>query len=224
MALQAQMNPHFIFNCLSSIQQYIFSQDALEANRYLTGFARLIRATLHHSSRPFITLGAEIDYLTTYLSLEKLRFKEKMDYQIIVDPAIDVQQAIIPPMLIQPYVENAMRHGLRHKTTGKGYIRVRFALGAEKLSVTVEDNGIGRRAAAVYKTREHIEYQSRGMNLTADRIRLMNAKFNNGIYIAVTDLQDDAGAAAGTRVVMYFPLFHLTDQNETMYDPNSTRG
>src|SRR6202012_2944071 len=107
MALQAQMNPHFIFNCLSSIQQYIFSQDTLEANKYLTGFARLIRATLNNSSRPFISLAAEIDYLSTYLSLEKLRFKDKMDYAIEVDPRIDPQQFMIPPMMIQPFVENA---------------------------------------------------------------------------------------------------------------------
>jgi Histidine kinase/Y_Y_Y domain len=222
-ALQAQMNPHFIFNCLSSIQQYIFNLDTLEANRYLTGFARLIRATLNHSSRPFISLSAEIDYLSTYLSLEKLRFKEKMDYQIEVEPSIDTQQWIIPPMLIQPYVENAMRHGLRHKTDGKGYIYVRILQDADELTVVIEDNGIGRQQAAAYKTREHIEYQSKGMNLTADRIRLMNMKYNNSIRIEVTDLKDSAGSGAGTRVVMHFPLFHLTIQNETPYDPNSTR-
>ncbi|HEV2483216.1 MAG TPA: histidine kinase [Puia sp.] len=223
MALQAQMNPHFIFNCLSSIQQYIFNQDTLEANKYLTGFARLIRATLNNSSRAFITLAAEIDYLSTYLSLEKLRFKEKMDYRLEVDPPIDTEQWMIPPMLIQPFVENAMRHGLRHKTNGKGYIYVRFQAAGDDLQVMVEDNGIGRQQAAAYKTREHIEYQSRGMNLTADRIRLMNVKYNNGIYIKVTDLMDDSGSGTGTRVVMQFPLFHLTIQNETPYDPNSNR-
>jgi ligand-binding sensor domain-containing protein len=223
-ALQAQMNPHFIFNCLNSIQQYIFNQDSLEANKYLTGFARLIRSTLHNSSRPFITLAAEIDYLSTYLSLEKLRFKEKMDYRIEVDPVIDIQQYLIPPMLIQPFVENAMRHGLRHKTDGKGYIYIGIVLASGKMVVTVEDNGIGRRKAATYKTREHIEYQSRGMSLTADRIRLMNVKYKNGIRIDVTDLENDTGKGCGTRVVMQFGLFHLTDQNETPYDPNSARG
>ena len=222
MALQAQMNPHFIFNCLSSIQQYIFNQNTLEANKYLTGFARLIRSTLNNSSRPFITLAAEIDYLSTYLSLEKLRFKEKMDYRIEVEPSIDTQRWIIPPMLIQPFVENAVRHGLRHKTNGKGYIYIGFLSASGGLSVTVEDNGVGRQQAASYKTREHIEYQSRGMNLTADRIRLMNVKYNDCIHTDVTDLSD-GGSAAGTRVIMRFPLFHLTTQNETPYDPNSTR-
>ena len=215
-ALQAQMNPHFIFNCLNSIQQYVFDQEVLAANKYLTGFARLIRATLHNSSRNFISLADEIDYLSTYLSLEKLRFKEKMDYVIETDPSINLSQYIIPPMLIQPFVENSMRHGLRHKTTGKGYICITISLSANKLLVAVEDNGIGRKQAAAYKTREHIEYQSKGMSLTADRIRMMNVKYNDSIRIEVADLQDSAGQPAGTRVVMQFPLFHTTPQQETI--------
>ncbi len=215
-ALQAQMNPHFIFNCLNSIQQYVFDQEVLVANKYLTGFARLIRATLHNSSRAFISLADEIDYLSTYLLLEKSRFKEKMDYVIETDPSINLNQYIIPPMLIQPFVENSMRHGLRHKTTGKGYIYIGISLSANKLRVAVEDNGIGRKQAAAYKTREHIEYQSKGMSLTADRIRMMNVKYKDSIQIEVTDLEDDAGQAAGTRVVMQFPLFHTSTQQETI--------
>ena len=215
-ALQAQMNPHFIFNCLNSIQQYVFDQEVLAANKYLTGFARLIRATLHNSSRAFISLTDEIEYLSTYLSLEKLRFKEKMDYVIETDPSINPGQYIIPPMLIQPFVENSMRHGLRHKTTGKGYIYIGISLSANRLVVAVEDNGIGRKQAAAYKTREHIEYQSKGMSLTADRIRMMNVKYNDSIRIEVIDLQDSTGQPAGTRVVMQFPLFHTTTQEETI--------
>jgi len=213
-ALQAQMNPHFIFNCLNSIQQYIFDNEALAANRYLTGFSRLIRATLNNSSKTFIPLADEIDYLSTYLSLEKSRFKQKMDYAIDVAPEINTAQYNIPPMLIQPFVENSMRHGLRHKTSGKGYIHIRFEQNAKKLQVTVEDNGIGRKQAALYKTREHIEYQSKGMSLTADRIRNINAKYNDNIDIDVIDLEDQNGQPAGTRVVMQFPLFHTTPQKE----------
>jgi ligand-binding sensor domain-containing protein len=213
-ALQAQMNPHFIFNCLNSIQQYIFDHETLVANKYLTGFSRLIRSTLHNSSRNFISLADEIDYLSTYLSLEKLRFKEKMDYTIEVDPGIDKELFKIPPMLIQPFVENSMRHGLRHKTQGKGTIQLRMRYSGQKLLVTVEDNGIGRKKAATYKTREHIEYQSKGMSLTADRIRMMNVKYGNAIRVEVTDLEDDLGRAAGTRVVLEFPIFHLATQKE----------
>lgn len=213
-ALQSQMNPHFIFNCLNSIQQYIFDQEALAANKYLTGFARLIRATLNNSSRTFIPLADEVDYLATYLSLERLRFKEKMQYAIDIDPSIDTDLVVVPPMLIQPFVENSMRHGLRHKTNGGGLIRISFALSGDRLRVIVEDNGIGRKNAAAFKTREHIEYQSKGMSLTADRIRTMNAKYRNSMDIEVIDLEDGRGESAGTRVVIHFPLFDATTQKE----------
>jgi ligand-binding sensor domain-containing protein len=207
-ALQGQMNPHFIFNCLNSIQQYIFDHEFPEANKYLTGFSRLIRSTLSNSSKSFVPLTLEIDYLATYLSLEKLRFKEKMDYSIEVDPSVDSDILVIPPMLIQPYIENSMRHGLRHKKNGKGYISVRFMMTGGRLTIAVEDNGIGRKKAAGFRTSEHIEYQSKGMSLTAERVRMMNEKYKNGISIEVIDLGDDKGEPCGTRVVMQFPLFH----------------
>jgi hypothetical protein len=220
-ALQAQMNPHFIFNCLNSIQQYIFDQDIFAANKYISGFAKLIRATLQNSSKPFISLPDEISYLSGYLSLEKLRFKEKMDYSIEVDQEINDETYIIPPMLIQPYVENSMRHGLRHKVEGKGFITIKFRKAGDRLFVTVEDNGIGRKKAGSFKTREHIEYQSKGMSLTADRIRMMNAKYSDSILIDVIDLGDDTGKPTGTRVVMEFPLFHILLENQP-YDQNSS--
>ena len=207
-ALQSQMNPHFIFNCLNSIQQYIFDQDIFAANKYLTGFARLIRATLHNSVKPFISLADEIDYLSGYLSLEKLRFKDKMDYIVRVDPAIDKDGLLIPPMLLQPFVENSMRHGLRHKTSGNGYICINIEQIGEGLTITIEDNGIGRKQASLYKTNEHIEYQSRGMSLTADRIRMMNTTYGGNIRIEVIDLVDEQQQSSGTRVILRFPLFH----------------
>jgi len=204
MALQAQMNPHFIFNCLNSIQQYIFDRDILSANKYITGFAKLIRATLQHSTVSHITLADEIQYLSTYLSLEQMRFKEKMDYSIEVDPALNVSNIKVPPMLIQPYVENSMRHGLRHKTDGKGHIRIAVSGSGEELVIVIEDNGIGRQEAGRFKTREHIEYQSKGMSLTADRIRIINAIYSDRISTEVVDLVDEAGGPAGTRVIMKF--------------------
>ena len=209
-ALQSQMNPHFIFNCLNSIQQYIFDQDIFAANKYLTGFARLIRATLHNSTKPFISLADEIDYLSGYLSLEKLRFKDKMDYIVRADPKIDRDALLIPPMLVQPFVENSMRHGLRHKTVGNGYIRINIEQIDEGLTITIEDNGIGRDQASRYKTSEHIEYQSRGMSLTADRIRMMNTTYGGNIRIEIIDLVDEQQQSSGTRVILRFPLFHKT--------------
>ncbi|MBN9380259.1 MAG: histidine kinase [Chitinophagaceae bacterium] len=218
MALQAQMNPHFIFNCLNSIQQYIFDQDIQVANKYLTGFAKLIRATLHNSSKPFISLTEEIAYISAYLSLEKLRFKEKMDYSIDVALSLrgDLDDIHIPPMLIQPYVENSMRHGLRHRTEGGGYIRISIQQEGDKLVFIIEDNGIGREEAARYKTREHIEYQSKGMSLTADRIRLINTANGDDIEVEIIDLKDLHGQGAGTRVIIRFPRYDLLLQKNTI--------
>jgi ligand-binding sensor domain-containing protein len=210
MALQSQMNPHFIFNCLTSVQQYIVDQDIQSANKYITGLAKLIRLTLHNSSLAFIRLKDEIDYLSAYLALEKLRFKEKMEYSIDVDPQILQSSCYIPPMLIQPYLENSIRHGLRHKKGGRGDIWLRIRQDpAEQcaLTVIVEDNGIGRERSARYKTVEHIEYQSRGMTMTADRIRMINTAYGGDIRVQVIDLRDDEGEPTGTRVVMQFRVF-----------------
>ncbi|HET6254681.1 MAG TPA: histidine kinase [Puia sp.] len=220
MALQAQMNPHFIFNCLTSVQQYIVDQDILSANKYITGLARLIRLTLHNSSLAFIRLADEIDYLSAYMSLEKLRFKQKMDYSIEIDPQIPQSAYYIPPMLIQPYIENSIRHGLRHRKAGMGYIRLRIRqdilLDRRGLTVIVEDNGIGRERSAQYKTAEHIEYQSKGMTMTAERIRIINATYGGNIQVKVIDLKDASGEPAGTRVVMQFRIFDHPSQKETL--------
>ena len=215
-ALQSQMNPHFIFNCLNSIQQYIFDQDIYHANKFITGFADLIRATLHHSAQSSISLEDEINYLSAYLSLEKLRFKEKMNYSIEIDPAINGKTISIPPMLIQPYVENSIRHGLRHQTDGKGHIKIQIRSAADELSVIIDDNGIGREKARQYKTSEHIEYQSRGMSLTADRVRLINAIHGDSIRIEITDLKDDEGRALGTRVAIHFSNFVQNAKNQAI--------
>jgi ligand-binding sensor domain-containing protein/ribosomal protein L27 len=206
-ALQAQMNPHFIFNCLNSIQQFVFDQDVLASNQYISGFAHLIRATLHNSSKSFISITDEVDYLSTYLSLEKMRFKEKMDYTIEVDAAIDKDNRFLPPMLIQPYIENSMRHGLRHKVQGQGHIRIIMRQRGTQLVVTVEDNGIGRKKALEYKSAEHIEYQSKGMGLTADRIKMISAIYGYEIDVSIEDIVADNGQAQGTRVVIHLPDF-----------------
>ena len=216
MALQAQMNPHFIFNCLNSVQQFIFDRDTFLANQYISDLAKLIRATLYYSNKPFITVRQEIDYLNTYLSIEKVRFDSKMDYRMEVDESVDRDELQIPPMLIQPYVENGIRHGLRHKRTGEGCIMVAIRMLADSLQVIVEDNGIGREKAARYKTREHIEYQSKGMSLTADRIRMLNSINRQQIHVRVDDLRDATGRASGTRIVLTFPLFHHIDKNPSL--------
>jgi hypothetical protein len=209
-ALQAQMNPHFIFNCLNSIQQFVFDMDMMATNLYISSFARLIRATLNHSSRPFISVAEEVEYLADYLSLEKMRFKSKMDYFVEVEPGLDAGEILMPPMLLQPYVENCVRHGLRRKTNGPGYVRIHFRKQGEKLVVTIRDNGIGRNKAREYKTAEHIEYQSKGMSLTSSRIQMINVLYKSQIEVSVEDIVDGAGQSDGTRIIMEFPVFPLS--------------
>ena len=204
-ALQSQMNPHFIFNCLNSIQQFVFDQDMIATNEYITGFARLIRATLNNSSRALISVSEEVEYLSDYLSLEKMRFKTKMDYRVLVEPGVDIQQSLLPPMLLQPYVENSVRHGLRHKKSGQGFIHIQFQKDKDHLVVIVQDNGIGRKKAMEYKTGEHIEYQSKGMSLTSARIQMLQVLYKTEIDVQVEDLKGEHGRAAGTRIVIRFP-------------------
>jgi hypothetical protein len=206
-ALLAQMNPHFIFNCLNSIQQFVFDKDMMATNEYISSFARLIRATLNHSSRPFISVAEEVEYLTDYLSLEKMRFKNKMDYFVEVETGLDTDDLLLPPMLLQPYVENCVRHGLRHKTNGQGYVHIHFWKLGEKLTVTIRDNGIGRKKALEYKTGEHIEYQSKGMSLTSSRIEMINVLYKSKIEVSIEDMLDGAGRPDGTRIVIEFPVF-----------------
>jgi LytS/YehU family sensor histidine kinase len=114
---------------------------------------------------------------------------------------------LLPPMLLQPYVENCVRHGLRHKTSGQGYVRIHFRRQAERLVVTIRDNGIGRKRAMEYKTGEHIEYQSKGMSLTSARIQMINVLYKSQIDVSIEDLHNDAGRPEGTRIVISFPVF-----------------
>jgi uncharacterized membrane protein len=206
-ALQSQMNPHFIFNCLNSIQQFVFDKDMLATNEYISGFARLIRATLNYSSRSFISVEEEVEYLSDYLSLEKMRFKNKMDYRIVVAPDLDVRLSLLPPMLLQPYVENSVRHGLRHKTEGQGFIDIHFRKEVNRMVVSIRDNGIGRKKSLEYKTSEHIEYQSKGMSLTSARIQMIQVLYKSEIGVQVKDLQGGEGQAEGTLIEISFPVF-----------------
>jgi len=140
-----------------------------------------------------------------------------MSYSIEVAPSVAHTQSLyIPPMILQPYVENSMRHGLRHRRSAGGYIRITIRQQEGLLVFTIEDNGIGREKAASYKTREHIEYQSRGMSLTADRIRLINAVNEEEITVEIIDLKDANGEASGTRVIVKFPKIDPTYQKNTI--------
>lgn len=204
-SLRAQMNPHFIFNCLNSIQHFIIKKDIENTNKYITQFGSLIRQTLDNSARTNITIADEIKYLASYLELEKMRFPEAFSYSITTDPSIQLDYTCVPSMILQPFVENAIRHGIRNKEKGVGLITIDIRQNNEGIHFTVKDNGVGRAAAARLKSEQHIEYQSKGINLATNRLALLSQHSDGQVTIRITDLADDEGNAAGTSVDIFFP-------------------
>lgn len=209
-ALQAQMNPHFIFNCLNSIQHFFLTNDGHKANRYLSLFATLVRETLYFSSRQAIKVAEEVQYLKQYLEMEQMRFGEKFSYSMHIDSSVETDFIEMPALLLQPYVENAIRHGIRHKVEGIGKLDVSFKAVNELLYCSVLDNGIGRQKSEEIKGRQHIEYQSRGMELGQKRIELWNGLYpEKQIQIEVIDLKDQLGNAIGTEVIIKLNLANV---------------
>ena len=202
-ALRSQMNPHFIFNTLNSIQNFISKNESKDASIYLSKFAKLMRATLANTKRQRISLKDEIETLTLYLELEQLRLNNKFSYEILVDETIDTQYEQVPSMLIQPYVENAIWHGISHKE-GNGIIRIQFLPENEHLlKCVVEDNGIGRENAI--KLKQNTTSPSFGMNITKERVELLNSLNGNQLSVKINDLKIN-NQPAGTRVELYVPI------------------
>ena len=197
-ALRSQMNPHFIFNTLNSIQHYIAINDFRSTNKYIVQFATLIRTILHLSEKSLITIQEEIDILTMYMDLEKMRFEEQFDYKIEVSKEIDKDYDEIPSMLLQPYVENAIWHGLMSKK-GKGLIKIGIREEGEYIYCSVEDNGIGREKAAEIKAKRNIQQKSVGMSVTKERLDLIG---NNDFNVETIDLYNDNGEAIGTKMLI----------------------
>ncbi len=204
-ALQAQMNPHFIFNSLNSIQQYLVTNNLENANKYLSIFSSLIRETLENSALSYISIDKEIQYLEKYLQLEQLRFGNKFSFQISRVSVSEFDDLQIPVMLIQPYVENAVRHGMRYRIDGKGLILIEFSLKDNVLHCFIRDNGPGRKATMRLHSKQHIEYQSKGMNLTEKRIALLNVVQGEQLKVHVEDLIDESGGVCGTLVHLEIP-------------------
>lgn len=205
-ALRAQMNPHFIFNALNSIQDFIIQEDKRSANRYLSKFSKLMRNVLDASDKNKISLKKEIEYLELYLSLESLRIDDEFEYKFDIDPSVNVNNILIPSMLLQPYVENALKHGLMHRN-GKKKLIIRFSKncpmdGWEKnhLFCEIEDNGIGRNASMKINEQNGRFYQSKAMSLTQDRIDLLNSADTSKLGLKIDDLKNEDGTAAGTKV------------------------
>jgi LytS/YehU family sensor histidine kinase len=197
-ALQAQMNPHFIFNSLNSIQSYIAKNENDRANRFLAKFSRLIRAMLNHSRAQMVTLEEEIDSLRLYLDLEKMRFKEKFDFEIVLDEDLDTSDIMVPPLLIQPYLENALIHGLAQKRS-KGKINLYYILDGKYLLVTVTDNGIGIEASKKLNKNRSSMHKSVGMSITQKRLELLD-EGNSDKKVFIEEIKDRKGEVLGTKV------------------------
>lgn len=198
-ALKAQINPHFVFNCLNSIKGFIYDKDYVQADKYLDKFSDLLRSTMDNAAAAVISLNEEIKYLDTYLQLEQLRFADKFDYKILVAAQIDKSKTFVPAMLMQPYVENAIRHGIRYLESKKGNITISMNQKNDFIYCEIEDNGVGRDKAAALKSSKHIEYQSRGMQLSERRAALYH------IEQSIIDKEDEKGNAMGTTIILKIP-------------------
>jgi tetratricopeptide (TPR) repeat protein len=204
--LRQQMNPHFIFNTLNSIQYYMYQHDKLATNNYLTKFSSLMRRVLENSQHTSVPLQDELDALSLYLELEKIRFKEKFDYVINIDEEIDPILYKIPTMLIQPYVENSICHGLI-PAEEKGMIKIDLKLKKDYISCVIEDNGIGREAANNRnKNKSENNHHSRGTKIVKSRLDLVNSLYGTNLETIYTDLKNLNGEPEGTRVEIHIPL------------------
>jgi LytS/YehU family sensor histidine kinase len=203
--LATQMNPHFIFNALIAIQNFMFKNSPVEAGKYLAKFAKLMRLILENSRQPYIALNKEIQTLEYYFELQQLRFQQSFDYQIYVDPRLNAEHVSVPPMFVQPLVENALEHGLLRKT-GKGIVKVRYLLDGDKILLEVEDNGVGREEAAHFRKIAQPEYTSLATTITQERLAILNQSNNRKVIFTVVDLVDVDQIVQGTKATLFIPF------------------
>lgn len=195
--LRSQMNPHFMFNTLNSINSYIVQNKTKDASKYLTSFSKLMRNILENSKHSYISLAKEIQTLKLYIDLELVRLEHFFKYQIIVDDAIDTDQFLVPPLVIQPFVENAIWHGLKDRNTN-AKITIKFnKIDENYIEIIVEDNGIGREKSAQLKTNK-TSHKSFGVEITIDRLKMINPENS----VQIIDLYDSNNNASGTKVVL----------------------
>ena len=185
-SLRREMNPHFIFNSLNSVNQFIATNNELEANQYLTKFSKLMRGVMENSTEDFIPFQQELDLLQNYLSLEKTRFTDKFNFDISVDENLNQQNLLIPGMLIQPFLENAIWHGLRYRTE-KGFLKLHFEKENQYLKIAIKDNGIGIEESKKQKTIHQKNREGRGMKNTLERIKLLNDLYKKNIRCSIKD-------------------------------------
>ncbi len=206
-ALRAQMNPHFIFNSLNSINRFILQNNREQASEYLTKFSRLVRLILQNSQASLITLESELEALELYLELEALRFSNRFSYNISVSGDIDAEVIKVPPLIIQPYAENAIWHGLMHKES-KGHLEIEiYRQDDDVLYCKISDDGVGRTKASELKSKSASTNKSMGMRITADRIKILNHRNEYESSVIINDLVAPDGSAAGTEVIIKIPCY-----------------
>ncbi|WP_452225145.1 tetratricopeptide repeat-containing sensor histidine kinase [Lacinutrix chionoecetis] len=202
-SLRSQMNPHFIFNALNSVNSFIANNDERTANKYLSDFSKLMRAVLENSEQDFISLAKEIELLELYTKLEHFRFQDKFDYTITVDKEIDVEDYQIPPMLLQPYIENAVWHGLRYKKE-KGQLDISISKKLkDEIVITIADNGIGREKSKALKTENQQKQNSKGMGNIKKRVAILNEMYKDKVDVYIDELyHGEIEGDTGTKVVV----------------------
>ncbi len=201
---RSQMNPHFIFNSLTSIQNFILDEEANKASKYLSRFSKLVRNILDSSVEDYVSLEEEIATIENYLVLQKIRFQDKFEYSIEVDENINPDIISIPPMLAQPFIENSIEHGIKHKKD-KGNIRIRFSLKDNMIVFEVEDDGIGREKAKEILYKQNKDHKSLATAITHERIQVLNKKLKNKIVLLIKDLTDSENKPLGTQVQIKIP-------------------
>jgi Histidine kinase/Y_Y_Y domain len=200
--LRTQMNPHFLFNSLNSINSFILKNDRQNASGYLTKFSRLMRLILDNSRNEWVTLDSELKSIELYVQLEALRFNHSFLHQIETGPGIDAENILLPPMLIQPYIENAIWHGLMYRKEPGGLLTLSITDNNGMLEVLIKDNGVGREAATALKSKSALQQKSYGMKITAERMNNVNETYHINAKATVKDLFDNDGNAIGTEVLL----------------------
>jgi tetratricopeptide (TPR) repeat protein len=205
---RSQMNPHFIFNSMASIQNFIVNQDSKKANIYLSRFSELVRSILDNSVQEYIPFEKEVSSIENYLELQKVRFPDKFTYSMDVDEKIDPENMLIPPMLAQPFIENSIEHGFKHKD-GRGMLDIRFTLKEKMILFEIQDDGVGRDKAQEIEFKIQKDHQSMATAITRERLTVLNKKLKQKISLSISDLKNKIGEPTGTKVVFDIPFKYI---------------
>jgi len=212
--LRVQMNPHFVFNAMSVIQSYIYDNDTKNSSKFLVNFSRLMRLILENSSKEEISITLEEEILRKYLETQKLRFEDRFEFNIFIANELIIENAMIPPMITQPFIENSIEHGQLHTIQEGGFINVYFQKKGNMLEVTIEDNGIGRKGAE--KNKKSRDHKSMAMKITSDRINNLNKKYRTEGYLKIKDYDDVQ--QTGTKVLISLPYRTETQVTKNIID------